>query len=127
TSVDEVNQIKNNAQNLNNAMAGLKQAIADKDLTTSKVNFTDADPEKQAAYNQAITNAENILDKASGSNVSQTEVEQAIQQVNNAKQALNGDANVQQAKDEATELINNASDLNQAQKDVLKGQVNNAT
>ncbi|MGT9231358.1 hypothetical protein ACVV5W_14255, partial [Enterococcus faecalis] len=99
TSVDEVNQIKNNAQNLNNAMAGLKQAIADKDLTTSKVNFTDADPEKQAAYNQAITNAENILDKASGSNVSQTEVEQAIQQVNNAKQALNGDANVQQAKD----------------------------
>ncbi|MEJ7543072.1 hypothetical protein, partial [Staphylococcus intermedius] len=74
-----------------------------------------------------ITNAENILDKASGSNVSQTEVEQAIQQVNNAKQALNGDANVQQAKDEATELINNASDLNQAQKDVLKGQVNNAT
>ncbi|WP_424842390.1 hyperosmolarity resistance protein Ebh [Staphylococcus pasteuri] len=127
TSVDEVNQIKNNAQNLNNAMAGLKQAIADKDLTTSKVNFTDADPEKQAAYNQAITNAENILDKASGSNVSQTEVEQAIQQVNNAKQALNGDANVQQAKDEATELINNASDLNQAQKDVLIGQVNNAT
>ncbi|HEI1482477.1 TPA: hyperosmolarity resistance protein Ebh, partial [Staphylococcus aureus] len=126
-TVDEANQIKQNAQNLNTAMGNLKQAIADKDATKATVNFTDADQAKQQAYNTAVTNAENIISKANGGNATQTEVEQAIQQVNTAKQALNGNANVQHAKDEATALINNSNDLNQAQKDALKQQVQNAT
>lgn len=108
-------------------MGNLKQAIADKDATKATVNFTDADQAKQQAYNTAVTNAENIISKANGGNATQTEVEQAIQQVNAAKQALNGNANVQHAKDEATALINNSNDLNQAQKDALKQQVQNAT
>lgn len=108
-------------------MGNLKQAIADKDATKATVNFTDADQAKQQAYNTAVTNAENIISKANGGNATQTEVEQAIQQVNAAKQALNGNANVQHAKDEATALINSSNDLNQAQKDALKQQVQNAT
>lgn len=126
-TVDEANQIKQNAQNLNTAMGNLKQAIADKDATKALVNFTDADQAKQQAYNTAVTNAENIISKANGGNATQSEVEQAIQQVNTAKQALNGNANVQHAKDEATALINSSNDLNQAQKDALKQQVQNAT
>ncbi|HDK7683561.1 TPA: hyperosmolarity resistance protein Ebh [Staphylococcus aureus] len=126
-TVDEANQIKQNAQNLNTAMGNLKQAIADKDATKATVNFTDADQAKQQAYNTAVTNAENIISKANGGNATQTEVEQAIQQVNATKQALNGNANVQHAKDEATALINNSNDLNQAQKDALKQQVQSAT
>ncbi|MFZ8360059.1 hypothetical protein ACO1LX_16455, partial [Staphylococcus aureus] len=122
-TVDEANQIKQNAQNLNTAMGNLKQAIADKDATKATVNFTDADQAKQQAYNTAVTNAENIISKANGGNATQAEVEQAIKQVNAAKQALNGNANVQHAKDEATALINNSNDLNQAQKDALKQQV----
>ncbi|GAB5833403.1 hypothetical protein JMUB7534_08560 [Staphylococcus aureus] len=105
----------------------MKQAIADKDATKATVNFTDADQAKQQAYNTAVTNAENIISKANGGNATQTEVEQAIQQVNAAKQALNGNANVQHAKDEATALINSSNDLNQAQKNALKQQVQNAT
>ncbi|GBW58689.1 extracellular matrix binding protein [Staphylococcus aureus] len=126
-NVDEANQIKQNAQNLNTAMGNLKQAIADKDATKATVNFTDADQAKQQAYNTAVTNAENIISKANGGNATQAEVEQAIKQVNAAKQALNGNANVQHAKDEATALINSSNDLNQAQKDALKQQVQNAT
>ncbi|HHW6921483.1 TPA: hyperosmolarity resistance protein Ebh, partial [Staphylococcus aureus] len=126
-TVDEANQIKQNAQNLNTAMGNLKQAIADKDATKATVNFTDADQAKQQVYNTAVTNAENIISKANGGNATQTEVEQAIQQVNATKQALNGNANVQHAKDEATALINSSNDLNQAQKDALKQQVQNAT
>ncbi|CAA4024706.1 cell wall associated fibronectin-binding protein [Staphylococcus aureus] len=126
-TVDEANQIKQNAQNLNTAMGNLKQAIADKDATKATVNFTDADQAKQQAYNTAVTNAENIISKANGGKATQAEVEQAIKQVNAAKQALNGNANVQHAKDEATALINSSNDLNQAQKDALKQQVQNAT
>ncbi len=125
-TVDEANQIKQNAQNLNTAMGNLKQAIADKDATKATVNFTDADQAKQQAYNTAVTNAENIISKANGGNATQSEVEQAIQQVNATKQALNGNANVQHAKDEATALINSSNDLNQAQKDALKQQVDAA-
>ncbi|WP_415918579.1 DUF1542 domain-containing protein [Staphylococcus warneri] len=126
-SIDDVNRIKNDAQNLNDAMANLKQAIADKDQVKQEVNFTDADPEKQAAYNQAVTNAENILAKATGSDASQSEVEQAIQQIQTAKQDLNGNDNVARAKNEATQAINNANNLNQGQKDALNHLVNNAT
>ncbi len=125
-TVDEANQIKQNAQNLNTAMGNLKQAIADKDATKATVNFTDADQAKQQAYNTAVTNAENIISKANGSNASQTEVEQAMQRVNAAKQALNGNDNVQRAKDAAKQVITNANDLNQAQKDALKQQVDAA-
>ncbi|HDD6776176.1 TPA: hyperosmolarity resistance protein Ebh, partial [Staphylococcus aureus] len=126
-TVDEANQIKQNAQNLNTAMGNLKQAIADKNATEATVNYTDADQAKQQAYNTAVTNAENMISKANGGNATQTEVEQAIQQVNATKQALNGNENVQRAKNEATTLINNSNDLNQAQKDALKQQVQNAT
>ncbi|HDZ5475902.1 TPA: GA module-containing protein, partial [Staphylococcus aureus] len=105
--------------NLNNAQ---KQAV------TNQINGAHTvDEANQQAYNTAVTNAENIISKANGGNATQTEVEQAIQQVNAAKQALNGNANVQHAKDEATALINNSNDLNQAQKDALKQQVQNAT
>ncbi len=122
-----VTAAKNKATSLNTAMGNLKQAIADKDATKATVNFTDADQAKQQAYNTAVTNAENIISKANGGNATQSEVEQAIQQVNATKQALNGNANVQHAKDEATALINSSNDLNQAQKDALKQQVQNAT
>ncbi len=102
-TVAEVTQAIQTAQELNTAMGNLKQEIADKDATKATVNFTDADQAKQQAYNTAVTNAENIISKANGSNASQTEVEQAMQRVNEAKQALNGNDNVQRAKDAANQ------------------------
>ena len=127
TSVEEANQIKTEAENLNHAMNDLNQAIQDKDDIKSNVNYTDADPAKQEAYNNAINNAEHILSKTNGNNATQTEVAEAIQAVNKAKEALNGNANVQNAKIQATDTINNSNDLNSAQKEALKQQVADAT
>lgn len=121
-----VNNVKQNAQNLNNAMTNLNNALQDKTETLNSINFTDADQAKKDAYTNAVAHAEGILSKANGSNASQTEVEQAIQRVNEAKQALNGNDNVQRAKDAAKQVITNANDLNQAQKDALKQQVDAA-
>ncbi len=97
-----VNNVKQNAQNLNNAMTNLNNALQDKTETLNSINFTDADQAKKDAYTNAVSHAEGILSKANGDNASQTEVEQAMQRVNEAKQALNGNDNVQRAKD-ATE------------------------
>ncbi|HHW9763332.1 TPA: hyperosmolarity resistance protein Ebh [Staphylococcus aureus] len=124
--IDAVNTIKQNAQNLNNAMTNLNNALQDKTETLNSINFTDADQAKKDAYTNAVSHAEGILSKANGSNASQTEVEQAMQRVNEAKQALNGNDNVQRAKDAAKQVITNANDLNQAQKDALKQQVDAA-
>lgn len=121
-----VNNVKQNAQNLNNAMTNLNNALHDKTETLNSINFTDADQAKKDAYTNAVAHAEGILSKANGSNASQTEVEQAMQRVNEAKQALNGNDNVQRAKDAAKQVITNANDLNQAQKDALKQQVDAA-
>ena len=107
-------------------MNDLNQAIQDKDDIKSNVNYTDADPAKQEAYNNAINNAEHILSKTNGNNATQTEVAEAIQAVNKAKEALNGNANVQNAKIQATDTINNSNDLNNAQKEALKQQVADA-
>ena len=108
-------------------MNDLNQAIKDKDDIKSNVNYTDADPANQEAYNNAISNAEHILSKTNGNNATQTEVAEAIQAVKRAKDALNGNTNVQNAKIQATDTINNSNDLNQAQKDALKQQVADAT
>ncbi|MVN16903.1 hypothetical protein GO982_00165, partial [Staphylococcus aureus] len=121
-----VNNVKQNAQNLNNAMTNLNNALQDKTKTLNSINFTDADQAKKDDYTNAVSHAEGILSKANGSNASQTEVEQAMQRVNEAKQALNGNDNVQRAKDAAKQVITNANDLNQAQKDALKQQVDAA-
>ncbi len=96
-----VNNVKQNAQNLNNAMTNLNNALQDKTETSNSINFTDADQAKKDAYTNVVAHAEGILSKANGSNASQTEVEQAMQRVNEAKQALNGNDNVQRAKDSA--------------------------
>ncbi|HDC8907148.1 TPA: GA module-containing protein, partial [Staphylococcus aureus] len=103
-----VNNVKQNAQNLNNAMTNLSNALQDKTETLNSINFTDADKAKKDAYTNAVAHAEDILSKANGSNASQTEVEQAMQRVNEAKQALNGSDNVQRAKDAAKQVITNA-------------------
>ncbi|MEJ7545620.1 FIVAR domain-containing protein, partial [Staphylococcus hominis] len=83
------------------AMTALSNGLQDKTEILGNINYTDADQDKKDAYNAAIAHAENILDKANGGNVPQTEVEQALQQLTDAKQALNGNNNVQNAKNEA--------------------------
>ena len=64
-------------------------------------------------YNQAVSNAETILNKQTGPNTAKTAVEQALNNVNSAKHALNGTQNLNNANQAAITAINGASDLNQ--------------
>ncbi|MEU0601678.1 hypothetical protein ABZ484_26060 [Streptomyces sp. NPDC006393] len=118
------NKIKQNAESLNNAMNQLDQALQTKADTLGSINYSDADQPKKDAYNDAVTLAESIVDHNSQNNASQDDIAQALKQLNDAKDALNGNSNVENAKQEAIEQINNAQDLNPAQKEALKQQVN---
>ena len=82
-------------------MGQLQNGINDQNTVKQQVNFTDADQGKKDAYTNAVTNAQGILDKAHGQNMTKAQVEAALNQVTTAKNALNGDANVRQAKSDA--------------------------
>ncbi len=126
TNLAGVESVKQSANSLDGAMGNLQTAINDKSGTLASQNFLDADEQKRNAYNQAVSNAETILNKQTGPNTAKTAVEQALNNVNSAKHALNGTQNLNNAKQAAITAINGSSDLNQKQKDALKAQANGA-
>lgn len=126
TTVAGVEAVSNTGTQLNTAMANLQNGINDKANTLASENYHDADSDKKTAYTQAVANAENILNKNSGSNLDKAAVENALSQVTNAKGALNGNHNLEQAKSNANTTINGLQHLTTAQKDKLKQQVQQA-
>lgn len=68
TTVAGVEAVSNTGTQLNTAMANLQNGINDKTNTLASENYHDADSDKKTAYTQAVANAENILNKNSGSN-----------------------------------------------------------
>ncbi|MEZ2017862.1 hypothetical protein QUC39_18340, partial [Staphylococcus aureus] len=127
THVNEVTQAQNNADALNTAMTNLKNGIQDQNTIKQGVNFTDADEAKRNAYTNAVTQAEQILNKAQGPNTSKDGVETALENVQRAKNELNGNQNVANAKTTAKNALNNLTSINNAQKEALKTQIEGAT
>lgn len=127
THVNEVTQAQNNADALNTAMTNLKNGIQDQNTIKQGVNFTDADEAKRNAYTNAVTQAEQILNKAQGPNTPKDGVETALQNVQRAKNELNGNQNVANAKTNAKNALNNLTSINNAQKEALKSQIDSAT
>lgn len=125
-NISTVNQVKTKAEQLDQAMERLINGIHDKDQVKQSVNFTDADPEKQTAYNNAVTTAENIINQANGTNANQSQVEAALSTVSTTKQALNGDRKVTDAKNNANHTLSTLDNLNNAQKGAVTGNINQA-
>ena len=106
-------------------MERLINGIHDKDQVKQSVNYTDADPEKQTAYNNAVTAAENIINQANGTNANQSQVEAALSTVTTTKQALNGDRKVTDAKNNANQTLSTL-DSKQCTKGAVTGNINQA-
>ncbi|HDA7699663.1 TPA: hyperosmolarity resistance protein Ebh [Staphylococcus aureus] len=127
SDIAAVNGHKQTAESLNTAMGNLINAIADQQAVEQRGNFINADTDKQTAYNTAVNEAAAMINKQTGQNANQTEVEQAITKVQTTLQALNGDHNLQVAKTNATQAIDALTSLNDPQKTALKDQVTAAT
>ncbi|MEK1534830.1 DUF1542 domain-containing protein [Staphylococcus aureus] len=127
SDIAAVNGHKQTAETLNTAMGNLINAIADHQAVEQRGNFINADTDKQTAYNTAVNEAAAMINKQTGQNANQTEVEQAITKVQTTLQALNGDHNLQVAKTNATQAIDALTSLNDPQKTALKDQVTAAT
>ena len=116
SDIAAVNGHKQTAESLNTAMGNLINAIADHQAVEQRGNFINADTDKQTAYNTAVNEAAAMINKQTGQNANQTEVEQAITKVQTTLQALNGDHNLQVAKTNATQAIDALTSLNDPQK-----------
>lgn len=69
TTLAQVAQAQNTANELNTAMGELQNSINDQATVKNSVNFTDADQANQDAYTNAVTEAQSILDNAHGGNL----------------------------------------------------------
>ncbi|MCP8588015.1 hypothetical protein NMF07_18495, partial [Acinetobacter baumannii] len=127
TTVAGVNNVKQTAQELNNAMTQLKQGIADKEQTKADGNFVNADPDKQNAYNQAVAKAEALISGTPDVVVTPSEITAALNKVTQAKNDLNGNTNLATAKQNVQHAIDQLPNLNQAQRDEYSKQITQAT
>ncbi|KAB2216640.1 hypothetical protein F9B43_15210, partial [Staphylococcus epidermidis] len=117
---------KQNADALNNAMGTLKQQIQANSQVPQSVDFTQADQDKQQAYNNAANQAQQIANGTPTPVLSPDTVTQAVTTMNQAKDALNGDEKLAQAKQDALANLDTLRDLNQPQRDALRNQINQA-
>ncbi|MER1300493.1 LPXTG cell wall anchor domain-containing protein [Ligilactobacillus salivarius] len=126
TTTADVTTAQNAATGLDNDMSGLKNSVSDEDATKSDENYTNASESAKKAYDEAVSNAQSILDQA-GNNATSDEVAVAKKAVEDAKTALDGTTNLSNAKNEAQAAIDKLENLNDAQKAAAKEAVDNAT
>ncbi|CCI87038.1 LPXTG cell wall anchor domain-containing protein [Lactobacillus gigeriorum] len=103
----DVAKAKNDAKTLNDDLGKLSQTISDANQAKTTPNYTEADPEKQKALDDALSEAEQAKDSNDPS-----EVEKATKDLQDAQAALNGDANKAKAENEAND---NTDESNQTQ------------
>ena len=115
TTTADVTTAQNAATGLDNDMSGLKNSVSDVDTTKNGENYTNASEEAKKAYDEAVSNAQSILDQA-GNNATSDEVAAAKKAVEDAKTGLDGTSNLSNAKADAQAAIDKLENLNDAQK-----------
>lgn len=115
TTTADVTTAQNAATGLDNDMSGLKNSVSDVDATKNGENYTNASEAAKKAYDEAVSNAQAILDKA-GNNATSDEIAAAKKAVEDAQAGLDGTTNLSNAKADAKAAIDKLENLNDAQK-----------
>ena len=114
------------AKELNNAMKTLRDGIHNKDDIKRSSAYVNADPTKISAYDQALQNAENIINATPQAELNRSTIEQALTRVQQAQNALDGVQQLANAKQAATQNVNGLTSLNNGQKRELNQLINAA-
>ncbi|NUL20130.1 FIVAR domain-containing protein, partial [Agrobacterium tumefaciens] len=110
--IDTVNNAKELANNIDGAMANLQQSIANKEDVKQGEDYIDAEQQKQLNYNDAVTNAETIINETSQPTLDVNTINQATNNVPQTKDALDGEERLDQAKTTATTALDGLTHLN---------------
>ena len=110
-------------------MTQLKQTIANYDNELHDGNYINADKDKQDAYNNAVTNAKQLISQsdANQAQLDPAEINKVTQRVNTTKNDLNGNDKLVEAKRDANTTIDGLTYLNEAQRNKAKENVGKAS
>ncbi len=114
------------AKEINSAMSNLRDGIQNKEDIKRSSAYINADPTKVTAYDQALQNAENIINATPNVELNKATIEQALSRVQQAQQDLDGVQQLANAKQQATQTVNGLNSLNDGQKRELNLLINSA-
>ncbi|MES5412013.1 DUF1542 domain-containing protein, partial [Staphylococcus hominis] len=125
TTSDELENIKHNTNLLNDAMKQLKENIAEKDKIKASINYTDGDKDKKDTYDDALKEAEKLINDAKNPIIDPSVINQLKDKIIDAKNNLNGAEKLQNARNNVKHILENLEHLNNAQKDAFNNMVDN--
>ena len=123
----EVHQVINKAQALNDSMNTLRQSITDEHEVKQTSNYINETVGNQTAYNNAVDRVKQIINQTSNPTMNPLEVERATSNVKTSKDALHGERELNDNKNSKTFAVNHLDNLNQAQKEALTREIEQAT
>ena len=123
----EVYQVINKAQALNDSMNTLRQSITDEHEVKQTSNYINETIGNQTAYNNAVDRVKQIINQTSNPTMNPLEVERATSNVKTSKDALHGERVLNDNKNSKTFAVNHLDNLNQAQKEALTHEIEQAT
>lgn len=126
-SRDDIKQKIEQAKALNDAMKQLKEQVAQKDGVHANSDYINEDSAQKDAYNNALKQAEDIINNSSNPNLNAQDITNALNNIKQAQDNLHGAQKLQQDKNTTNQAIGNLSHLNQPQKDALIQAINGAT
>ena len=98
-----INQIVDNAIELNDAMQSLKEHVTQLTATTKdNIEYLNADEDLKLQYDYAINLANNVLDKENGTNKDVNIIIGMIQNMDDARALLNGIARLKRCSSKST-------------------------
>ena len=112
----KVEEHLNEAKSLNNAMKQLRDKAAEKTNVKQSSDYINDSTEHQRGYDQALQEAENIINEIGNPTLNKSEIDQKLQQLTDAQNALQGSHLLEEAKNNAITEINKLTALNDAQR-----------
>ncbi|MDU3979407.1 MAG: matrix-binding protein, partial [Staphylococcus epidermidis] len=126
TTKPAVTQKLEEAKAINQAMQQLKQSIADKDATLNSSNYLNEDSEKKLAYDNAVSQAEQLINQLNDPTMDISNIQAITQKVIQAKDSLHGANKLAQNQADSNLIINQSTNLNDKQKQALNDLINHA-
>ncbi len=126
STLEQVQQNLQTAQQLDNAMGKLRHSIANKDQVKSDSKYLNEDPQIKQNYDDAVQRAEGLINATQNPELLKANIDQATQSVQNAEQALHGAEKLNQDKQTSSTELDGLTDLTDAQREKLREQINSS-
>ena len=119
----EVQKVVQLANQLNDAMKKLDDALTGNDAIKQTSNYINEDTSQQVNFDEYTDRGKNIVAEQTNPNMSPTNINTIADKITEAKNDLHGVQKLKQAQQQSINTINQMTGLNQAQKEQLNQEI----